>query len=185
MIKDGWWSKAKVIPSPNFNARLTGNVRLLVIHNISLPPGKFGGGNIQKFFTNQLDWEDHPFFEEIRGVEVSAHILIERDGTATQFVSFDERAWHAGVSCFQGVESCNDFSIGIELEGTDDTPFEDAQYARLVELTQVIMNTYPHITPDNIVGHSDIAPGRKTDPGPEFDWHRYKKTIKKPESGAT
>lgn len=185
MIKDGWWSKARALPSPNFNARPTQEVGLLVIHNISLPPGEFGGGNVEKLFQNQLDWDTHPFFQSIRGLEVSAHVLIDRMGEVTQFVSFNDRAWHAGNSSFNGADNCNDFSIGIELEGTDDRPFEDAQYMRLVELSDVIMNTYPAITLDRIVGHSDIAPGRKTDPGPEFDWPRYKYAIQKRRSGAS
>lgn len=164
---------ARFLPSPNCNERPEGEISLLVIHNISLPPGQFGGGQIEALFTNRLDWDAHPFFNEIRGLEVSAHLLIDRAGTLTQFVPFDRRAWHAGRSCFQGREACNDFSIGIELEGTDELPYTDFQYERLIQVTRALLNTYPDLTRERIVGHCQIAPERKTDPGPAFDWPRF------------
>lgn len=164
---------AEFVPSPNCNARPGDEISLLVIHNISLPPGQFGGGHVSELFTNRLDPAAHPFFAEIAGLEVSAHLLIERDGKMTQFVPFDRRAWHAGQSCFEGREACNDFSIGIELEGTDDTPYTDAQYSALAAVTRALLHTYPVLARDRITGHSDIAPGRKTDPGPAFDWVRF------------
>lgn len=145
-----------------------------MVHGISLPPGQFGSGDIEALFTNKLDPTAHPYFAEVAHLEVSAHFLIRRTGEVLQFVSTDERAWHAGVSSWCGREHCNDFSIGIELEGTDDTPYEDAQYNVLVALISVLLNHYPSIRSDAIVGHSDIAPGRKTDPGPAFDWQRVR-----------
>lgn len=166
------------MPSPNFNQRPADQiVDLLVIHNISLPPGQFGTGCVEAFFCNQLDHTAHPFFEEIQSLQVSAHLLIERTGQVVQFVSFDDRAWHAGQSCFQGREGCNDFSIGIELEGTDDTPYTDEQYQQLVAITCALQQAYPSITTTNIQGHADIAPERKTDPGPAFDWVRYRQAL--------
>ncbi|MBH4189601.1 1,6-anhydro-N-acetylmuramyl-L-alanine amidase AmpD [Pseudomonas aeruginosa] len=162
-------------PSPNFNLRPQGDaVSLLVIHNISLPPGQFGTGKVQAFFQNRLDPNEHPYFEEIRHLTVSAHFLIERDGAITQFVSCHDRAWHAGVSCFDGREACNDFSLGIELEGTDTEPYTDAQYTALAGLTRLLRAAFPAITPERIQGHCDIAPERKTDPGEAFDWSRYR-----------
>jgi len=157
--------------SPNFNERPEAAiVSLLVVHNISLPPGQYGGGYVEQFFTNQLPINDDPFFQEIKDLQVSAHLLIERTGRVVQFVPLHKRAWHAGVSCYQGVPNCNDFSIGIELEGTDVEPYTPEQYAQLVELVIAIQAEFPAITNERIVGHSDIAPGRKTDPGPAFDW---------------
>ncbi|RDE22810.1 1,6-anhydro-N-acetylmuramyl-L-alanine amidase AmpD [Motiliproteus coralliicola] len=176
-IADHWLQPVSHCPSPNQNERPGAPVDLLVIHNISLPPGQFGGGHVQELFTNCLDPKGDPFFAEIEGLEVSAHVLIERDGTITQFVPFDRRAWHAGVSCYQGREACNDFSIGIELEGTDDTPYTDAQYQRLAELIKLLLASYPDLSKEKIVGHSDIAPGRKTDPGASFDWSRFHSLI--------
>ena len=175
----GWLNGACILmPSPNFNQRPEGAVpSLLVIHNISLPPNEFGGGNIECFFTNQLDCNKHPYFETIRDLEVSAHCLISREGRLTQFVSFDDRAWHAGQSCFEGVENCNDFSIGIELEGSDHKAYTSKQYQSLAAITKLVMQRYPLITSDRIVGHSDIAPVRKTDPGPAFDWAKYRGLI--------
>lgn len=174
----GWWAHAQRCPSPNYNERPVGEqVSLLVIHNISLPPGQFGTGKVQPFFQNTLDCSEHPFFQEIASLRVSAHFLIERTGAVTQFVSCDDRAWHAGVSCFAGREGCNDFSIGIELEGTDTEPYTQAQYHVLEQLTCDVLRHYPAITPDRICGHSDIAPGRKTDPGPAFDWDRYRASL--------
>ena len=176
VLEDGWLPAASRCPSPNFNERPEA-VDLLVIHNISLPPGEYGTGCVQQFFCNALDCDAHPYFDEIRGMEVSSHLLIERDGTLTQFVSLADRAWHAGVSSFCGRENCNDFSIGIELEGSDTEAYTDAQYERLAAVTGDIMNAYPAITRDRITGHSDIAPGRKTDPGPAFDWDRYHRLL--------
>ena len=166
----GWCAGIQHCPSPNFNQRPQGEVSLLVIHNISLPPGQFGTGKVQAFFQNRLEATEHPYFAGIASMHVSAHFLIERDGLVTQFVSCNERAWHAGQSLFAGRENCNDFSLGIELEGTDDLPFTAAQYAALIALTRQLQAVYPAITLERICGHSDIAPGRKTDPGPAFDW---------------
>ncbi len=175
---DGWLRSVRKNPSPNFNARPDNtDVSLLVIHNISLPPGEFGNSYICDFFSNCLDCEAHPYFREIQGLEVSAHFLINRQGDVVQFVSTDDRAWHAGESSFCGEINCNDFSVGIELEGTDDTPYTDYQYNRLVELTKILMARYPAIVEERIVGHSDIAPGRKTDPGPSFDWQRFRDEL--------
>lgn len=172
-IVDGLVQQARYLPSPNFNARPTGEISLLVIHNISLPPGEFGTAAIDALFTNQLDWDAHPYFEQIRGMEVSAHLLIDRAGQITQFVPFNQRAWHAGASVFEGRENCNDFSIGIELEGTDDLPFTELQYKALVRLSRALIKAYPDIGPHRITGHKQIAPGRKTDPGYLFDWNFY------------
>ena len=146
--------------------------RLVVLHGISLPPGEFGGSEIEQLFCNRLDWDAHPYFEGIRGIEVSAHLLIRRDGELVQFVPFTERAWHAGESRFRQQHRCNDYSIGIELEGEDEAPYENAQYETLVAVLAALMDAYPAITPREIAAHSDIAPGRKTDPGPAFDWPR-------------
>ena len=145
---------------------------MIVVHGISLPPGEFGGPGIEALFTNTLDWDEHPYFREIRGLEVSAHVLIRRDGSVVQFVPFGERAWHAGESCFRGQQRCNDFSIGIELEGEDATPYDDRQYEALTGVVRALCATYTSISPREIAGHCDIAPGRKTDPGPAFDWFR-------------
>lgn len=148
-----------------------------MVHGISLPPGKFGGPNIEALFTNTLDASGHPYFAEIAHLEVSAHFLIQRSGEMVQFVSTDERAWHAGVSSWCGREQCNDFSIGIELEGTDDTLYDEPQYDSLIALLTVLRNHYPSIHPGAIVGHSDIAPGRKTDPGPSFNWSKVRRAL--------
>ena len=161
------------IASPNFNERPSDEISLLVIHNISLPPGQFDTHAVERFFCNELDCSEHPYYQEIDGLKVSAHLLIERTGRVIQFVHFNQRAWHAGQSSFEGREQCNDFSIGIELEGTDDQPFSEEQYERLIQITEQLLAAYPAITPKRITGHSDIAPGRKTDPGPCFDWDRY------------
>ena len=177
-IEQGWLRGVRRVPSSNCEERPPGSdVELLVIHNISLPPGQYGGSCIEEFFTNCLDWEAHPFFAEIRDVRVSAHLLIRRTGEMVQFVSFDRRAWHAGASCFRGRDNCNDFSIGIELEGADDEPYADAQYQTLTEVTRSLLRHYPHMSSDRIAGHCDIAPGRKTDPGPAFDWPRYLNSL--------
>ncbi len=174
-ILDGRLLTAVQCPSPNFNQRPPGHpISLLVIHNISLPPGKFGTGCVQAFFTNQLDSSLDPYFQTIAEVQVSSHLLIERNGSVTQFVPFGERAWHAGASSFHGVANCNDYSIGIELEGSDNIAYTDAQYETLAGVTREIMAAYPDITAERIVGHSEIAPGRKTDPGEAFDWARFR-----------
>ncbi|MBD9414101.1 1,6-anhydro-N-acetylmuramyl-L-alanine amidase AmpD [Pseudomonas sp. PDM16] len=179
----GWCDEVRHCPSPNFNERPLGEVSLLVIHNISLPPGQFGTGKVQQFFQNRLPVDEHPYFAGIAQLTVSAHFLIERDGDVTQFVSCNQRAWHAGVSCFDGRENCNDFSIGIELEGTDELPFSEAQYQALVEVTLELLSAYPDLSVERICGHCDIAPGRKTDPGPFFDWQRVRAALRSKESG--
>lgn len=171
-MRDGWVEGVTHCPSPNCNERPAGEVSLLVIHNISLPPGQFATGQVQRFFQNRLDAQAHPFFAEIAELRVSAHFLIERDGAITQFVACDRRAWHAGASCYQGRENCNDFSLGIELEGTDTQPYAEAQYQALDTLVSLLRETYPQLLAERTCGHSDIAPGRKTDPGPYFDWSR-------------
>lgn len=173
----GWCQGVCHCPSPNFNARPNGEISLLIIHNISLPPGQFATGKVQAFFQNRLDVTEHPYFEGIRELRVSAHFLIERDGGVTQFVSCLDRAWHAGISSFEWRETCNDFSLGIELEGTDELPFSDAQYDALITLTRQLQAAYPGITLNRICGHSDVAPGRKTDPGPAFDWTRFRGAL--------
>ena len=178
-IIDGWFNGAEQCLSPNFNLRPENTaINLLVIHNISLPPGEFGGGYVQQFFQNKLDASVHPYFATIAGLAVSAHLFIDRDGKVTQFVPFGARAWHAGSSSFAGVTNCNDYSIGIELEGTDDIPYTDAQYAALEKVSRQLLLTYPKLTLERITGHSDIAPGRKTDPGPSFDWQRYRNALR-------
>ncbi|MFT4925565.1 MAG: AmpD protein [Phenylobacterium sp.] len=179
-ISAGWASGCEAQPSSHFNQRPVGHeIDLLVIHNISLPPGQFGSSDITDFFLAKLNVAKHPFFAQIKDLRVSAHCLIRRDGHIVQYVSFADRAWHAGVSHFAGRDNCNDFSIGIEMEGTDDCPYTDEQYAALASLTMTLRQQYSKITDDRIVGHSDIAPGRKTDPGPAFDWPRYKQLISK------
>ncbi len=171
---------ARWVPSPNYNERPAGNlIELVVIHAISLPPGKYGGDFIERLFTNRLDPEEHPYFQEIYQLEVSAHLLIRRCGELVQFVPFDKRAWHAGQSCYQGRGNCNDFSIGIELEGCDSDEFEPVQYDRLAHVIQALAEHYPGVTTEAVTGHSDIAPGRKTDPGPRFDWDYLKQQLKK------
>jgi AmpD protein len=164
--------------SPNQDCRPEDScVDLLVIHNISLPPGEFGGNWIDELFMNSLDPDAHPYFAAIAERQVSAHLLIRRDGELIQYVPLHMRAWHAGESCFDGKDRCNDFSIGIELEGSDDTNYSDEQYASLINVTKEIQQLFPAITADRITGHCDIAPGRKTDPGPAFDWKRYKRSL--------
>lgn len=170
----GWLKNARAVPSPNFNARPPGaDISLLVIHNISLPPGQFAGNDVEQFFCNRLDCSAHPYFAQIADLKVSSHLFIRRDGEVVQFVSLFERAWHAGRSDFEGQVECNDYSIGVELEGADDLQYSEAQYARLIELSRQLMVLFPAITADRIVGHNHIAPGRKTDPGPAFDWQFY------------
>lgn len=159
--------------SPNQDARPPGaQPELIVVHCISLPPGEFGGPYIDELFTNRLDPGAHPYFSEIAGLEVSAHLLIRRDGRMVQYVPFHRRAWHAGVSCYEDREACNDFSIGIELEGTDEGDYESAQYSALVDVIEALCEAYPKLSPARLAGHSDIAAGRKKDPGPGFDWQR-------------
>ena len=167
---EGWVEGASPIPSPNCDERPPDtSITLIVIHNISLPPGVFGGEAVIELFTNRLDWDAHPYYAQIRGMRVSSHFLIRRDGELIQFVPCAYRAWHAGVSAWNGRERCNDFSIGIELEGSDELPFDEAQYRTLRPLIATLRDRYAI---EAIVGHSDIAPGRKTDPGPHFDWRR-------------
>ena len=170
---NGVISPARQCPSPNCDARPDGaRPEIVIVHGISLPPGEFGGPEIEALFTNTLDFDAHPYFREIRGLEVSAHLLIRRDGELVQFVPFTERAWHAGESCFRGRSRCNDFSIGIELEGEDETAYDDRQYDALQAVLCAILEAYPDISAREIAGHCDISPGRKVDPGPAFDWLR-------------
>ena len=170
--------QAEFLESPNFSERPKGiKPSLLVIHNISLPPGQYGGGFVKEFFLNQLDTNIHPYFKEIKDLKVSSHLLVERDGSVFQFVDFSKKAWHAGMSEFEGKQECNDFSVGIELEGTDTDPYSEKQYEVLIDLTDCILKNYHEITKDRIVGHSQIAPERKTDPGRSFDWSRYKNSL--------
>lgn len=160
-------------PSPNQDERPPGmRPELIIIHGISLPPGKFGGPQIKELFTNCLDWDADPYFGEIRGLKVSAHLMICRDGELIQFVPFERRAWHAGQSRFRGRDECNDFSVGIELEGEDEIKYSEAQYLHLIAVIKAIRESYPHITARHIAGHCDVSPGRKSDPGPAFDWLR-------------
>lgn len=169
---DGWYSESKQLPSPNFNSRPKNIPEyIVVIHCISLPPGIFNNNYIEDFFLNQLDTNAHPYFLQIKDLKVSAHFLIKRNGGLIQFVSCNDRAWHAGDSSYQGTENCNDFSIGIELEGDDKTPYENDQYIKLIELLECLKKEY---NVHDIVGHSDISPNRKTDPGPLFDWKKIK-----------
>lgn len=171
----GWLPGLRRRPSPNFDARPEGaQVRIAVIHSISLPPGEFGGDSIDRLFTNRLDPAAHPYFATIRNLRVAAHFLVRRDGETIQFVPCDRRAWHAGTSSWRGIDQCNDFSVGIELEGCDDQPFEAAQYTALAALISELRRLLPI---EDVVGHADIAPGRKTDPGPLFDWARLHRLL--------
>lgn len=171
----GWLTAARRVPSPNFGARPEAAViDLIVLHSISLPPGEYGGPEVEQLFTNQLDWSAHPYFEQIRGVEVSAHFFVRRDGTLLQFVSTDDRAWHAGASCWRGRSQCNDDSIGIELEGLEGQTFESEQYDTLAWLCRRLQERHPIA---HIAGHEHIAPGRKQDPGPGFDWARLQRDL--------
>ena len=173
-LERGLLEDARFIPSPNYDVRPAETaIDVLVIHAISLPPGEFGGPDIEQLFCNTLDCSRHPFYKEVEGLKVSSHLLVRRDGAVMQFVPFHLRAWHAGESVCDGRTRVNDFSIGIELEGTDSLPFEDMQYRILADVTKSIMQYYPGIALRRIFGHSDVAPGRKTDPGPYFDWKRY------------
>ena len=176
--ESGWIENVRRIASPNHDARPEGcEPVLIVIHGISLPPGRFGGSGIDELFCNRLDPEVHPYYAEICHLKVSSHVLIARDGALTQYVSFRDRAWHAGESNYCGRTGCNDFSIGIELEGTDDQPYETAQYDSLAALIVALRVAYGSLQRAELVGHSDIAPGRKTDPGPYFDWQRLDRLI--------
>ena len=184
-IKDGLLSAATWLASPNCNTRPNNiSIDAIIIHNISLPPNEFGACDtsgthyVKALFTNQLDWNAHPYFQTIKGAEVSAHLFIERDGAITQFVNFNERAWHAGRSSYLGRPECNDYSIGIELEGSDFVSFTSAQYEKLAAVIAAIYEAYPK-TRRHLTGHSDIAPGRKTDPGDYFEWARLREGISK------
>ncbi len=177
-IEEHWFDTAEKIHCENFDSRPDSNdISLIVIHCISLPPGKFGGDSIHRLFQNQLDPTEHPYFEKIHTLRVSAHVLIDRCGKVFQYVPFSKRAWHAGESSYQNRSNCNDFSIGIELEGTDNCTYEKEQYAQLAKLTKVLIEHYPLLCPEHITGHSTIAPGRKTDPGNYFDWSIFNKLI--------
>jgi len=177
-VTTGWISGARRIPSPNRDKRPDGSaIDTIVIHAISLPPGECGGDDIDLLFLNRIDCDRHPFYEQVRDLRVSTHLLVRRDGSVIQYVPFPERAWHAGVSRFDGRERVNDFSIGIELEGSDFMPFEEPQYEVLAEVTLALRAAYPEIRDNRIVGHADIAPGRKSDPGPYFNWERYRQSI--------
>jgi AmpD protein len=169
---------ATQIASPNHDARPPGTeADLIVVHGISLPPGEFGGPWIDRLFTNALPPLAHPYFAEVASLRVSSHLVIKRNGAVTQYVKFTDRAWHAGKSSYCGREACNDFSIGVELEGTDTLAYEDAQYAALAEAVAALCAAYPRLSPQRLVGHSDIAPGRKTDPGSAFDWTLARRLI--------
>ena len=170
---EGLIRPAEQCPSPNQDSRPIGaEPDLIIIHGISLPPGKFGGPYIEQFFTNCLDWDAHPYYSEIRGLKVSSHLFIQRDGGLIQFVPFSRRAWHAGASCYRGRQDCNDFSIGIELEGEDTTPYTGSQYLVLIKVIGALQTTFNSLCTRNIAGHCDVSPGRKSDPGPAFDWLR-------------
>ena len=179
VITGGLLAAARSVRSPNSDPRPQGLVpELIVIHGISLPPGRYGGPWIDRLFTNALAPDEHPYFEAIQHLRVSSHVLVDREGLLTQYVPFHERAWHAGQSYWRGRADCNDFSIGIELEGTDDEPYDDRQYAALVPLVAALQRAYPSLAEGWIAGHSDIAPGRKTDPGPAFDWGRLERGLR-------
>jgi AmpD protein len=173
--RGGWLRRARAIASPNFGARPQGTVvDLVVLHSISLPPGHFGGDAIERLFTNRLDWSAHPYYETIRGISVSAHFVLRRDGALLQFVSCDDRAWHAGASSWQGRDGCNDYSIGIELEGLEGESFDERQYPALGELLRSVTARYPIAA---VAGHEHVAPGRKADPGAGFDWRRLRRLL--------
>ncbi len=174
---DGWLPGAQVVPSPNHDDRPAGeSIQLLVVHAISLPPGEFGGDGVEQLFTNFLDPDAHSYYREIHSLRVSAHFFIRRDGHLIQFVPTVCRAWHAGASTWRGRERCNDFSLGIELEGCDDQAFTPIQYIRLARLIRILRRTYAF---EDVVGHADISPGRKTDPGPSFDWNRLRQLLRR------
>jgi len=170
-IKNHWLSQASKVISPNYDERpIAGDLSLIVVHCISLPPEQFGGAYIDQLFCNQLNPDDHPYFQQIYQLKVSAHVLIKRTGELVQYVPFDKRAWHAGISEYKGRQKCNDFSIGIELEGSETQPYTDEQYQQLIQLNNTLIDYYPKLSTETIIGHSDIAPGRKTDPGESFNW---------------
>lgn len=171
----GWLREARRCPSPNFGPRPAGaSIDLIVLHSISLPPGQYGGPEVEHLFTNRLDWDAHPYFQQIRGMEVSAHFFIRRNGELVQFVDADARAWHAGASCWRGRHNCNDDSVGIELEGLEGDTFEPAQYQALARLCRHLAQRYPI---EHVAGHEHIAPGRKLDPGPGFDWAHLQQAL--------
>ena len=180
-IETGLLDVATQVICPNYDLRPE-NIEpdLIIIHGISLPPGQFGGNWIDALFTNTLDPTAHPYFQDICGLRVSSHLLIRRTGEIIQYVPFQCRAWHAGQSNYQGRDGCNDFSIGIELEGSDDQAYEEIQYQQLAAVIKSLLKTYPHLSRNNIVGHSDVAPGRKTDPGPYFEWQKLTKLLTSP-----
>jgi len=172
----GWWRHARRVRSPNFNERPDGEaITLAIVHSISLPPGQYGGDAVERFFTNRLDPSAHPYFEQIGALRVSAHFFVRRDGSLVQFVSCDQRAWHAGTSQWQGRENCNDWSIGIELEGLEGERFERAQYRALIRLLHALRVHYPLA---EVVGHEHVAPGRKADPGARFEWPRLARALR-------
>jgi AmpD protein len=176
----GWWAGARRCESPNHGPRPAGtDISLALIHSISLPPGEYGGDAVEQLFTNRLDWDAHPYYQRIRGLQVSSHFFIRRDGATMQFVSCDERAWHAGDSAWQGRANCNDFSIGIELEGLEGETFEPAQYESLVSLLRAVATRYPLTA---VAGHEHVAPGRKIDPGPGFDWLALQHALQWPDT---
>jgi N-acetyl-anhydromuramoyl-L-alanine amidase len=177
-LESGLLRDVRLIASPNCDSRPAGvEPELIVVHGISLPPGEFGGPWIDRLFTNSLPPDAHPYFAEVAALRVSSHLVIRRDGNVTQYVSFTQRAWHAGQSSYNGREACNDYSIGVELEGTDTLAYEAVQYQSLAEVIAALCAAYPKLTPARLVGHSDIAPGRKTDPGPAFDWPHARRLI--------
>lgn len=178
-VQTGIMSGARYVHSPNHDARPAGSIpELIIVHGISLPPGEYGGPWVDLLFTNALPPARHPYFAQIEGLQVSTHLLIRRDGELVQYVPFHLRAWHAGKSCYEGRERCNDFSIGIELEGSDEQAYEPVQYRRLADAILALCTTYPSLSPERIAGHSDVAPGRKTDPGPAFDWPRLRAMLR-------
>ena len=177
-IKNHLFNKIRFLESPNFNNRpLKEEIRLIIIHSISLPPNTYGNTYVEDFFLNKLDVSEHDYFNEIKDLRVSSHIYIKRDGEIIQFVPFNKRAWHAGESSYMGVPDCNDYAIGIELEGSDDDFFSDEQYNSLIVATQEILKEYPMIKKDNITGHSNVAPKRKVDPGKNFEWEKYLSSL--------
>lgn len=183
-LDDNRIAEARRVDSPNHGERPPAvDIDLVVLHSISLPEGEYGNGRIDDFFCNRLDIRAHPDFAALEGLEVSAHLLIDRDGALTQYVPFDRRAWHAGESVFAGRGNCNDYSIGIELEGTERGAFTDSQYAALAEVVRLLMGAWPGLTAERVVGHSDVSPGRKTDPGPGFDWRRFRRELARSADG--
>ena len=178
-IINHWLRQATKVPSPNYDGRPEGEaISLMVIHCISLPPEQFGGDYIDQLFCNQLNPENHPYFKEVYQLKVSAHLLIKRTGVIVQYVAFDKRAWHAGISEYKGRQRCNDFSIGIELEGSENQPYTEIQYEQLITVSDTLINHYPDLSAQQIVGHSDIAPGRKMDPGAFFNWDKVLDVLK-------